>query len=116
VQAEDKKPSSGLNNIQFVEGDIESAEITSQAYDAILCSSAIFYFDMGTTAKKLHAWLKPGGLLAYNTLQVCPRCSLSCPLSCPLSSHISIKDLLHSQLDPVSNQPQTPGVILAHLR
>lgn len=70
LQAEAKRASSGLNNIKFLEGDIEHAEFPSMSFDAILCSSAIFYFDMPSTAKRLHTWLKPGGLLAYNTLQV----------------------------------------------
>lgn len=68
-QAEAKRSSSGLNNIKFLEGDVDHADFPSKSFDAILCSSAIFYFDMPTTAKKLHTWLKPGGLLAYNTLQ-----------------------------------------------
>ena len=72
LQAEAKRGSSGLNNIRFLEGDIEHAEFPSKSFDAILCYSAIFYFDMPTTAKRLHTWLKPGGLLAYNTLQVAP--------------------------------------------
>ena len=70
LQAEAKRSSSGLNNIKFLEGDVDHADFPSKSFDAILCSSAIFYFDMPTTAKKLHTWLKPGGLLAYNTLQV----------------------------------------------
>ncbi len=70
LQAEAKRASSGLNNIKLFEGDIEHAEFPSKSFDAILCSSAIFYFDMPSTVKRLHTWLKPGGLLAYNTLQV----------------------------------------------
>lgn len=68
-QAEAKKAALDLDNISFLEGDIEIADSPS-SFDAILCSQAIFYFDMHTTAKKLRAWLKPGGLLAYNTLEV----------------------------------------------
>ena len=68
-QAEAKKAAFGMDNISFLEGDIEIADFPN-SFDAILCSQAIFYFDMHTTAKKLCAWLKPGGLLAYNTLQV----------------------------------------------
>ncbi len=90
LQAEAKRGSSGLNNIRFSEGDIEHAEFPSRSFDAILCSSAIFYFDMPTTAKKLHIWLKPGGLLAYNTLQVA---------SCYLCIHqIHLLHALHATL------------------
>lgn len=72
LQAEAKRASSGLNNIEFLAGDIEHADFPSKSFDAILCSSAIFYFDMPSTTTRLKTWLKPGGLLAYNTLQVAP--------------------------------------------
>ena len=90
LQAEAKRASSGLNNIKFLEGDIEHADFPSKSFDAILCSSAIFYFDMPSTVKRLHTWLKPGGLLAYNTLQVA---------SCYLCIHqIHLLHALHATL------------------
>ncbi len=66
LQAEAKKASSGVNNVKFLEGDIEHAEFPSKSFDAI------FYFDMPSTVQRLHTRLKPGGLLAYNTLQIAP--------------------------------------------
>lgn len=70
LQAEAKLPSSGLDNIAFAVGDLELVQFPNHAFDAILCSQAIFYFDMAHVPYRLHSWLKPGGLLAYNTLQV----------------------------------------------
>lgn len=69
AQAEAKKAGVGLENVSFLEGDVESADFPAGSFDAILCSSAIFYFDMKLIGKRLLAWLKPGGLLAYNTLE-----------------------------------------------
>ena len=80
MQAEAKKEASGLNNISFLEGDIEGADFPNRSFDVILCSSAIFYFNMQITAKRLHTWLKPGGLLAYNTLQVTSPSCAGCPV------------------------------------
>ncbi len=97
LQAEAKRASSGLNNIKFLEGDIEHADFPSKSFDAILCSSAIFYFDMPSTVKRLHTWLKPGGLLAYNTLQVA-----SCYL-CIRQIHLS--HALHATLKATNNAP-----------
>lgn len=69
AQAEAKKSSSGLSNISFVEEDVETVDIPLENYNAILCSSAIFYFDTEKTAARLRTWLKPGGIIAYNTLK-----------------------------------------------
>ena len=97
LQAEAKRSSSGLNNIKFLEGDVDHADFPSKSFDAILCSSAIFYFDMPTTAKKLHTWLKPGGLLAYNTLQVA---------SCYLCIHqMHVLHALHATLIAMTDAP-----------
>ncbi|DBB16987.1 TPA: hypothetical protein ACH3X3_014092 [Trebouxia sp. C0006] len=87
-QAEAKRASSGLNNIKFLEGDIEHADFPSKSFDAILCSSAIFYFDMPSTVKRLHTWLKPGGLLAYNTLQVEATPGLLLEKTTPLNTYV----------------------------
>ena len=52
---------------------------------------------MPSTVKRLHTWLKPGGLLAYNTLQVA-----SCYL-CIRQIHLS--HALHATLKATNNAP-----------
>lgn len=70
VQAMHKLQSSGFSNVQFEIGDLEDCSFPDAFFDAILCSQAMFYVDLKSVSKRLHAWLKPGGILAYNCHQV----------------------------------------------
>ena len=70
VQALHKLESSGFSNVCFEIGDLEDCSFPDDFFDAILCSQAMFYIDLKSVSKKLHAWLKPGGILAYNSHQV----------------------------------------------
>ena len=72
MQAKAKMQSSGCSNVSFEVGDLESCNYPDHSFDAILCSSAIFYIDLKSIGKTLHSWLKSGGVLAYNTHEVCP--------------------------------------------
>ena len=82
MQALHKLQSSGLSNVSFEIGDLEECNFPDEFFDAILCSQAMFYVDLKSVSKRLHAWLKPGGILAYNTHQVLPN-SMQCPRSSP---------------------------------
>jgi len=46
------------------------ATFQDNSFDAILCASSVPYLDMRIIADKVHAWLKSGGLFAYNTPEV----------------------------------------------
>ncbi|KAL3151071.1 hypothetical protein ABBQ38_012941 [Trebouxia sp. C0009 RCD-2024] len=68
-QAAAKLEASTCSNVSFQVGDLEKCSYTKQSFDAVLCSSAIFYVDLKSFGVTLHSWLKPGGVLAYNSLQ-----------------------------------------------
>lgn len=72
MQAVHKLELSGLSNVSFEIGDLEDCRFPDDFFDAILCSQAMFYIDLKSVSKMLHGWLKPGGILAYNTHQVIP--------------------------------------------
>ena len=110
MQAEAKLQSSGCKNVSFAVGDLEHCQYPDQHFDAVLCSSAMFYVDLKAFGKRLYGWLKPGGLLAYNTLSVSqcllpaePEHSLSIPTKlcccclpfrhfiCPGQSHMPVQ-------------------------
>ncbi|KAL3145638.1 hypothetical protein ABBQ32_003180 [Trebouxia sp. C0010 RCD-2024] len=68
-QAASKLEASSCSNVSFQVGDLEKCSFTKHSFDAVLCSSAIFYVDMKSFGVTVHSWLKPGGILAYNSLQ-----------------------------------------------
>ena len=73
VQAEAKLQSSGFSNVSFEIDDLDEVmgcHFPDDYFDAILCSQAMFYINLKSVSKRLHAWLKPGGILAYNTHEV----------------------------------------------
>ena len=70
MQAEAKLGLNDCSNVSFAVGDVEHCDYPNNSFDAILCSSAIFYVNLKAVGTKLHAWLRPGGILAYNSLEV----------------------------------------------
>lgn len=73
-KAKAKLRNSACPNVSFLVEDVEHAKLPSNSFDAALSSSGMPYLDTKIMFKKLHAWLKPGGLLIYNTPEVCCAC------------------------------------------
>ena len=74
LQAKAKLQLSPCPNVSFSVEDAEHTTLQSNSFDAILSSSGMPYLNTKIMFKKLHAWLKPGGLLIYNTPEVCCSC------------------------------------------
>ena len=86
MQAEHKLALSSLSNVCFEIGDLEDCSFPDDFFDAILCSQAMFYIDLKSVSKMLHGWLRPGGILAYNTHQVTP-VPMQCLSCCSMLLH-----------------------------
>jgi ubiquinone/menaquinone biosynthesis C-methylase UbiE len=66
-QARQKQLNFGLQNVEFIEADVESIEFSDRSFDTIFCSLALCYLtDIPTALKKWYSWLKPNGILALN--------------------------------------------------
>ncbi len=67
--AKQKLGEEGLQNVEFIEADAEYLNFGNNTFDRVLCSLAISY--LSNIPAALHKWygfLKPGGILAFNTL------------------------------------------------
>ncbi|MUG93896.1 methyltransferase domain-containing protein [Scytonema sp. UIC 10036] len=66
-QARQKQINLGLQNVEFIEADVEIVEFSDRSFDVIFCSLAICYLtDISPALKKWHEWLKQNGTLALN--------------------------------------------------
>lgn len=63
--AERRAHGAGLDNVAFIEADIESHPLDPNAFDAVLSRAALMYAtDPLSTLRRLHESLRPGGRLA----------------------------------------------------
>jgi ubiquinone/menaquinone biosynthesis C-methylase UbiE len=63
-QAQQKREALGLNNLELQWGDAETLELADNAFDVILCCSALILIpDIPTALRRWRQCLKPGGLL-----------------------------------------------------
>lgn len=66
-QARQKQINLGLQNVEFLEADVEIVEFSDRCFDVIFCSLAICYLtDISAALEKWHSWLKLNGTLALN--------------------------------------------------
>ena len=71
MQAAEKAHSAGLDNITCLSADIDGCQFPVEAYDAILSSSTVpFLPDIPWSLAQWHAWLRPGGRVAFNVPKV----------------------------------------------
>jgi SAM-dependent methyltransferase len=64
TSAQDQAHERGLQNVEFVVGDIESTGLPSDLFDAIVCVFGIFFLpDMAAGVRELSRLLRPGGRL-----------------------------------------------------
>ncbi|MGL6338962.1 MAG: class I SAM-dependent methyltransferase, partial [Waterburya sp.] len=67
-QAKKKIAAVGINNLELIEGDVESIEFQPEQFDIIFCCSSIVYLvDIPRIIDRCYGWLKPGGCLAFTT-------------------------------------------------
>lgn len=65
--ARQKLAASSLQNVEFIEADVELIDFEQNSFDVILCSLAICYLtDIPPALHKWHSFLKPGGKLVFN--------------------------------------------------
>ena len=63
--AEERASTSGLSNVTFVEGDIETAQLEPQGFDVVLSRATLMYAtEPAATLQRLKETLRPGGRLA----------------------------------------------------
>ncbi len=68
AQAREKIAADGIDNLELIQGDIESIEFDAEQFDLIFCCSAIIYIvDVPRIIGKCYSWLKPGGCLVFTT-------------------------------------------------
>lgn len=66
-QAKQKVLEEDLQNVEFVEADVEYLSFSHNSFDRILCSLALCYLtDIPAALKQWYSYLKPGGTLAFN--------------------------------------------------
>jgi arsenite methyltransferase len=66
-QARNKVTSTGLQNVEFLEADIERIDLAAETFDVVLCSSALMWLtDIPATLQRCRSWLKNDGLLAFS--------------------------------------------------
>lgn len=66
--ARERAGHAGLDNVELVEGDVETLELDEAAFDAVLCRQGLqFLTDLSGTLQRLHRALTPGGRLAAAT-------------------------------------------------
>ncbi|HEY6805366.1 MAG TPA: methyltransferase domain-containing protein [Pyrinomonadaceae bacterium] len=108
-QARDKVSSSGLQNVELLEADIERVDFAMEGLDVVLCSSALMWLsDIPAVLKRCRTWLKPDGLLAFScytessfkiplVVKACARFGISLP-NCnePLGSPERCRSLLRA--------------------
>jgi len=65
--AREKLAASGLQNLAFLEADVEKIYLVESSFDRILCSLAICYLtDIPAALKQWYRWLKQDGIVAFN--------------------------------------------------
>jgi ubiquinone/menaquinone biosynthesis C-methylase UbiE len=63
--AEERSRSCGLDNVTFVEGDVETTQLAPEGFDVVLSRATLMYAeDPLATLRRLKAALRPGGRLA----------------------------------------------------
>ncbi|GAB4820913.1 hypothetical protein N2152v2_007959 [Parachlorella kessleri] len=67
TKAAEKAQSAGLHNLTCLSADIDRCRFPEATYDAILSSSTVpFLPDIPWSLAQWHAWLRPGGRVAFN--------------------------------------------------
>lgn len=67
-QARRKIGELGIENLEFVEADIELINFESERFNIIFCCSAMMFIgDIPTLLNKCHDWLMPGGYIVFST-------------------------------------------------
>lgn len=68
AEARRKAEAARLGNMRFVRADAERIEFAAESFDFVLCSSALVLMtDIGAALKRWRNFLKPGGILAFDT-------------------------------------------------
>jgi enediyne biosynthesis protein CalE5 len=63
--ARERAAEAGLGNVEFVVGDAEELDFSSEPFDAVISRAGLMYFvDVAGTLSRLRSWLRPGGRLA----------------------------------------------------
>ena len=75
LQAQQKADERHVQNVSFVQEDIEELKLDEDQFDCILCASAFPYFqDIHSVLVNCRSWLKSGCSLNFCTPKVPPHC------------------------------------------
>ncbi|HLO85504.1 MAG TPA: methyltransferase domain-containing protein [Nostocaceae cyanobacterium] len=70
LQAKEKQMHLNLQNVEFIEADAETIDFSENSFDVIFCSLAACYLtNISQVLKNWYRWLKPGGIIAFNSWQ-----------------------------------------------
>jgi protein-L-isoaspartate O-methyltransferase len=62
--ARERMQAAGLQNVEFIEGDVETAALPADSFDAVVCRWGLMFFpDVAGTLTRLRSSLVPGGWL-----------------------------------------------------
>ena len=79
--AERRAREAGLDNVEFIEADIESYLLEPNVFDAVLSRAASMYAtDPLSTLRRIHASLRPGGRLAVAVWAVPEKVAFAVPV------------------------------------
>jgi arsenite methyltransferase len=66
-RARQKVATTGLTHVEFRAGDAQRLDLGDQAFDVVLCASALFFVpDMLAALREWHRVLKPGGQVGFS--------------------------------------------------
>jgi ubiquinone/menaquinone biosynthesis C-methylase UbiE len=67
AHARQKGAAAGFTHVEFREGDAQRLDLGDQAFDVVLCASALFFVpDMHAALREWHRVLKPGGHVGFS--------------------------------------------------
>ncbi len=67
AKAQEKSQIMSLNNLEFIQADIEVLDLPKNSFDVILCCAAMVIFtDISTVLNRCYQLLQPGGKLGFN--------------------------------------------------
>jgi ubiquinone/menaquinone biosynthesis C-methylase UbiE len=79
--AEERARAAGLDNVTFVEGDIETAELDDQSFDVVLSRATLMYaLDPSAVLRQLRRSLRPGGRIAVTVWATPDRVAFAAPV------------------------------------